>query len=178
MEEIWIPVKVKGFEHLYDVSNFGRVRGWYKPTRGESLKRELPKIRKLQKDKDGYNRITLYDKNIRKSYVVSRLILLCFIGIPPTEKHQANHINNIPNDDRLCNLEWVTKSQNEMHKVIFGTSNRGERHPRAVLNKSKVLLIRHYFKIGMKTADISRVLNVSAGTISGVKHGTSWSWLV
>lgn len=40
-----------------------------------------------------------------------RIVLKYFIGDCPKNK-ECDHINRIKNDNRLCNLRWVTKSQN------------------------------------------------------------------
>lgn len=50
-----------------------------------------------------------------------RAMLLAFKHIPDNiELLVANHINGIPGDDRLENLEWVTRTRNNIHAVQLG----------------------------------------------------------
>lgn len=63
----------------------------------------------------GYLLVTLVRDNRRKTLSVHSLILKTFKGIDYLRNY-ANHINGIKTDNRPDNLEWVTKSENELHK--------------------------------------------------------------
>jgi hypothetical protein len=49
----------------------------------------------------------------QKWFATHRLVLAAFVG---ESKLQANHKNGNPKDNRLCNLEYVTASQNSLHR--------------------------------------------------------------
>ena len=74
--------------------------------------------KKCHSDKDGYL-ITSIDGKSKK---VHRLILETFI-INKNNYPMVNHINGIKNDNRLCNLEWVSASQN-VYKAHHETKTR------------------------------------------------------
>ena len=93
MEE-WKPIV--GYEN-YEVSNLGQVRNV-----------KSGRILKPQMDKDGYLRLEL--QNPKKIFRVHRLVLQTFL--PTEEDLQCDHINHIKTDNYLCNLRWVTCSQN------------------------------------------------------------------
>ena len=101
-EEIWRDVV--GYEGLYQVSNLGRV---YSVRSG--------KVLKFNKKPCGYNYVQLSVHDKRVGYRVHRLVAQAFI--PNTEnKPEVNHINGIKTDNRVENLEWCTRSENEQHK--------------------------------------------------------------
>jgi len=81
------------------VSNIGRI-----------LKGD--KIAILKKDKNGYVRITIKDKNNKNHHIgVHRLVALAFI--PNTDnKPEVDHINTKKDDNRACNLRWVWATEN------------------------------------------------------------------
>lgn len=95
---------VKGFEGCYTVSNTGLIKSTYKSK----------KILKPNKDKDGYLSVTL-TKDGKPHYLrVHRVVALTFIP-NPDNLPVVNHINKVVDDNRVCNLEWVTVYENSMH---------------------------------------------------------------
>ena len=115
--EIWKDCK--GYEGFYQVSNLGRIKSlerirtnhtggiWIQPER--ILKGKLTGDKyvvvhlKTPKGKDKIER-------------VHRLVAIAFID-NPERKTEVNHINSIRNDNRVENLEWVTREENIAHSV-------------------------------------------------------------
>ena len=60
----------------------------------------------------GYRFYVLYHNGKRRCYFRHRLLMITFRPIESTEGMSIDHINGIPGDDRLENLEWVTHSEN------------------------------------------------------------------
>lgn len=100
-EEIWKDIN--GYDGLYQVSNMGRVKSiGYGKTRFLNGK----------KDKDGYIQVCLFLKGVRKWFYVHRLVLNAFTDNTDCVNKECNHINEKKDDNRLCNLEWVTHIEN------------------------------------------------------------------
>ena len=110
-EEIWI--KAFGFVN-YEVSNLGNVKSLF-----NNRHQRRDKILQLQITKNGYVRVCLRENN--KSYYefVHRLVIKSFCK-DTIWKEEVNHINGIKTDNRLANLEWVTKSENVLHAYKIG----------------------------------------------------------
>ncbi|MGL5050618.1 MAG: HNH endonuclease [Fusobacteriaceae bacterium] len=64
----------------------------------------------VQKSKQGYNMIKVYDK----WYRIARTMLIAYKGYE--ENKECDHINKIRDDDTLDNLRWVTKSENLLNR--------------------------------------------------------------
>lgn len=119
-KEIWKPIP--GYEGLYEVSNFGRVR---------SLRFGKIRIIKSHKDKLGYRHIRLIKDEKRKMYLVHRLVAMAFIP-NPDNLPIINHKDENPDNNSSENLEWCTYQYNnayghhgeKLSKSITGTINR------------------------------------------------------
>lgn len=98
----WRPIS--GHEG-YEVSDAGEVR------HGE-------RILSLQTDPNGYSRVLLgRGFNAR----VHRLVAQAFIP-NPDGKPEVNHKNGIKTDNRVENLEWATRNENQLHAYMNGLS--------------------------------------------------------
>lgn len=118
--EKWKPVL--GYEGSYEVSDHGRVRslGRHIATRWGGS-RWLPgrAMRPFVSD-SGYSRITLTGKGNPRKFLVHRLVLESFVEKCPRDM-EACHANGVPDDNRLQNLRWDTKSANNNDRVRHGT---------------------------------------------------------
>lgn len=165
--EEWKPII--GYEGLYEVSNFGRIK---------SLKRKLvpvDKILKLQTTIYGYYHIALYDKAfIPRTLLVHILVAKHFID-NPEKKPEVNHLFGDKKDSRAWNLEWVTKLENVRHAFSTGlVCHKGEKNANHVLSKDQVIEI---FNSNLPLKTLSTIYGVESHTICQIKTGYRWGHL-
>ncbi len=154
------------YEGRYYVSNLGNIKSSPKEHRRKEI--ELKKIPL----KLGYLTVDLCKNKKTKKFLVHRLVALAFL--PNSEnKPQVNHINGIKTDNRVENLEWVTRSENQKHAIDIGLrSTKGEKNSQSKLNEKSVLKILHDKR---PYKEISKEYNISIYTVSDIKRGYSWT---
>jgi hypothetical protein len=120
---------IKDYED-YSITREGKVFS-YKTSKEKELK--------LNRDKDGYLLVNLFKFGKGKTLKVHRIVAETYI--PNTKnKPQVNHINEIKDDNKLENIEWVTCKENINH----GTRN--ERHSESVRGeKNHCSKIKKYY---------------------------------
>ena len=108
--EEWLPIE--GYEELYQVSNFGRVKSLnYNHTNQEQ-------ILKPSTNKQGYQLVALYKDGKPKWFSVHRLVAMAFIP-NPNDYEQVNHIDEVKTNNHVSNLEWCDCKYNNN----YGTRN-------------------------------------------------------
>ena len=70
--------------------------------------------------KDGYRRVGIKGKNYQEHRVI---MMLCFGHIP--ENAEIDHINHVRDDNRLCNLRFVTGSENNKNQSVSSKNTTG-----------------------------------------------------
>ena len=113
--EIW--KSIEGYEGYYEVSDFGNIRSCERVVShglGNSIRKLKKKTVKPWKDNHGYHVVSLSKDGVVRKYKVHRLVAETFIQ-NPDNKPTVNHINEIRNDNRVCNLEWATYQENNNH---------------------------------------------------------------
>ena len=159
MQERW---KIAAGFPWYEVSSHGRIR---RAGTGRMLR--------LPTNTSGYFHIGLYREEGRKHVLVNRLVLLTFLGPQPTGK-QCSHKDGNRKNNRIENLEWATKLENERMKATHGTSNIGQRNGRAKLRESDVREIRSRSALGCLQCDLADEFGVSSVTIGQIVRRERW----
>jgi hypothetical protein len=171
--EEWLAVS--GFETHYEVSNLGRVRCW---VAGGGRRRRQPRIKAIGKDKDGYSFIVLFCKGRRmKGYRVSRLVLLTFRPSSNASTLEASHKNNIRTDNRLTNLTWETRQENEDRKRTHGTRPLGENNTASKLSSKDVIAIKQLTIVRGDKRKLAKQYGISESAMGQIINGGTWKHL-
>ena len=127
MKEVW--KNVVGYEGLYMVSNYGKVKN----AKGE--------LRKTYKDSAGYVTITLCKDGKTSRKLLHRVVAEAFLQ-NENKFPQVNHKDEVKENNAVDNLEWCTAKYN----ANYGTRNarRAEKEKKPVLqySQSGVLIAR------------------------------------
>jgi hypothetical protein len=131
--EVW--KEIKGYEGLYSISNFSRVKCHQKKQRWKE------RILKSKITKRGYAGCCLFKEKTVKHFRVHRIVAEAFVENPENKPHvnhkDSNRLNNV-----VENLEWVTPKENMAHAreqgSAFGCAQK--------LTKGQVELIREMYQ--------------------------------
>jgi len=143
----------------YEVSSEGEVR---------SSKHRKTIILKPCLDTAGYLYVVLYQNGRRKNYIIHRLVLSAFISKCPEGK-EANHLDGDKCNNRLENIEWVTRSENHLHAFRTGLKvphSGGTDKPVRQLSK-----IGEFVKTFQSAYDAFRKTGINRGNISSCCTG-------
>ncbi len=162
---------VVGYEGLYQVSNFGRVKSFHK---GKVI------IRKPVTLSDGYQQVSLDKNGKRKCMGIHVLVAKMFIP-NPENKPMVDHYDRNPANNTVRNLSWVTNSENQRRAVELGSKKCGCDNPRSNLSSEQVreirrLYVRRSHEFG--SVALAKMFGVSVSTIKRIVNGTSYKNVV
>lgn len=145
-------------QNFYQASNLGNIRHVY----GNQLK---PKFKS-----NGYAFVCLYINKPKPVYRhVHRLVAAAFLG--DNSELQVNHKDQNKTNNRLDNLEWVTKQDNIRHSI------RLKNHNTTKLAVSDVLEIREYLAMGFSPSYLAAKYEVHPSGIYNIKRKSTWSYV-
>jgi hypothetical protein len=123
-DECWIPIS--GWHGLYEVSNFGHIKSLQNQISTGSRNCVIrERILRLRHDKDGYLLVDLQNAGKKVTYKVHRLVAIAFIK-NPKNKPQVNHKDGNKENNNVNNLEWVTDSENKVHRYSELQKSKGD----------------------------------------------------
>lgn len=118
--------------------------------------------------KSGHKYVRLGRKHGRQ---VHRLVLLTFIGAPPTEKHEACHRDGNPANNNLSNLYWGTRLEN-IHDYVKATN----RFPKSSLTLEQAESIRrNYSHAWGEKRGIAKQYGLHEGIIGRLINGKTYA---
>ena len=123
INERWLPIK--GYEGLYEISNYGRVRSLNYRNKG------IRKVLTCHAKQGYYIKVALVKDGVSKYYRVHRLVAQAFLPEPLEGQTQVHHKNGDKRDNRVLdgysNLEWVSPRGNmadELTRYHLSTSHQ------------------------------------------------------
>lgn len=122
MREVWKDIK--GYEGCYQVSNLGRVKNLRRPVwNGSNFHTIKERFLKFGSCTGGYNTVKLCVYGTKKDCTVHTLVAIAFLNhIPCGYNIVVDHINNLPTDNRLSNLQLITQRENASKDRKGGSS--------------------------------------------------------
>lgn len=155
-KEIWKDII--GYEGYYKINNKGTVISLDRITAYSNGAQHNHKGRIMATTKcpKGYIFVSLsmHGKTIKIG--VHRLVAKSFIP-NPLNKPQINHIDSVPSNNNVENLEWVTAKENTAHAMEFGKKN-------SILQKDIPVVIELY-KNGKSATQIGNIYKITYGAI-------------
>lgn len=112
-----------GFEGVYEVSDYGRVRRVGKAHRSGAGRGGGARIGRVLRDQHGgndYRVVFLWVGGRQYGRLVHVLVADAFLDPRPSPKHEVNHIDGVKAHNHVHNLEWVTRSENNRHAWRLG----------------------------------------------------------
>ena len=163
--EMWKDIP--GYEGYYKVSNKGNI---WSERRRRNLKASL--------NVHGYLKVMLVNRNkIRKWHMVHILVLKSFKPKNLFDGSDCNHMDGTKTNCDIKNLEWCTKSENQLHshRVLNNNRHAGKR-PVIQLDKSGNIIatfnsINEASKI--TGANAPSIIDVCNGKLN-TTHGFVW----
>ena len=181
-KEIWKDIV--GYEGLYQVSNFGRVKGLPITTCFSSrIKKHKERILTPSIGKRGYYVVVLSKKGKAKTFMLHRIIAKAFI---PNEENlpQIDHIDTNKLNNSINNLRWCTAKgncSNPLTRKHISDATKRNWINGCFLNRNNL----HYIKVAQYTKDgnfvkiwnsiieASNELKIDSSSISAVCRGTN-----
>lgn len=149
-------VRINGHPE-YSIDTNGIVR---------SYKRGGMTVLTSRDNKRGYIISHLWDNGKKYSPKIHRLVAIHFIP-NPDNKEEVNHIDGDKNNNKLSNLEWVSRLENMHHHyhILGNTNPSGKDH-------YKSIPVIQYNKDGSEIASFDSYSQASQET--GIPHANIW----
>ena len=167
--EIWRWIR--GYEGLYQISNFGRVKSFPRNTTSKI------QIIKPLLSRSGYLYVGLRKQGTKRlRFKLHRLVSQAFIE-NPENKQTVNHKDGDKFNNYVDNLEWATQDENNQHAIDTGLQKSGANRNTAKLTNEQVKYIRENYiprDSEFGGAALARKFNVKSSTVQNVIHGKNY----
>lgn len=169
--EQWVPIK--GYEGYYEISSYGRVKSLARRNRNIDMILVPVKYGKGNR----YRAISLSVMGKIKKCYIHRLVATAFIPNPRMYR-EVNHLDGVPTNNNVNNLEWCDKRHNHLHAYAMGLQKPmvGEDVSTHVFTEREVLFLRYIKGLypSIKNKDVAKFYGVAFVSVEKIWKGTSW----
>lgn len=138
------------------------------------LKEQYKKLKPSRMKKTGHLYVRLRKNGAHHKRYVHRLVLESFRGKCP-KGLECRHLDGNPSNNRLGNLRWGTRKQNQSDRNKHGTSNHGDRNGQSKLTFDQVEGIRKRYSKGNTTQlTLAKEFGISEGAVSKIVNFKSY----
>lgn len=157
----------------YSITKNGDVYSTHFFSRWGRFKRKTPSFCS-PREYNGYLYVMLRERKRAQNAILSRLMLLTFVGQCPAGMECAHEDGN-PLNNCLSNLSWKTRKANNAQKHEHGTAQQGEHANCVKLTEAQVRFIRQEHEKGVSNEELARHCGVKNACISKVVCRRSWT---
>ena len=171
---------IKGYEGLYQVSSYGRVRSLGRIVTFSNGSKHFyeERLLSLKKDRDGYFDCELYKKGKRIFPRVHRLVAQAFIP-NPDNLPIINHKDENPSNNHVENLEWCDFKYNSNYGTAIQRRAQKRSMPVLQIDVNTGQVIAEYpsvNEVGRQTVfDFSTISKCCRGEIK-TAYGYKWRY--
>lgn len=140
------------------------------------IRREGRNPYSLAKDKDGYVQVAARSNGVRVTIKAHRAVAETFIG--PIAGLDVNHLNGIKDDNRVCNLQICTKSENHNHARRVLGQLIGSRNGCAKLTNEQAQEIYNSMRRGEPAKQVAMRHGVQPKQCRRILRGERWALVV
>lgn len=164
---------IPGWETYYAASTLGNIKRL-----AGSPRTSVDRVLKQRMTNFGYLTVSPVRAGIsQRPLCVHILVLEAFAGPRPSPAHQGNHINGIKTDNRVENLEWVTRSENIKHSYDTNLHGRyiGSNASAAKITEADAAEILRRIANREYRKDIAKDYSISIKMIDEIVAGNHWT---
>lgn len=157
IDEEWKAIE--GYEGIYEISNYGRVKSLIGWNGKQYISRERILAPYTERVNKNYKRskVKLLKEGEAKDFKVHRLVAKAFIPNHNNYK-MINHIDGNPLNNNANNLEWCTQKENIRHAI---DNELTIRRINTIDRETMVDLLNNNFTYD----DIANMLGIAKGTV-------------
>ena len=167
--EEWRPMP--DYEHLYEVSSFGRVRKTKTNKNGPFKAGYILKPKRMKSGHLFYNPSDGFGN--QGTQLAHRLVARAFLG-EPLPGYECCHNDGNPENNHLNNLRWDTRKNNIADAKKHGTHNKGSVNGQAKLTEEDVIQIRRLRQQGALLSELASDFGVKQMAISSIVNRKTW----
>jgi len=177
--ERWLPIA--GFEGLYEVSDFGRVRSLDRivesknhPSQQRRLLRGRLLCQTTNKPARGCyirKQVKLHKENKLHTFNVARLVAESFIPNPSNHPFVL-HLDDDATNNKVANLEWGTHEENCRQAAERNRMKYGQEHHQSFFSDVDRGMAYEMLKAGEARATVAKKFKVSYRAVCDLANGS------